>query len=338
MKEAKFYNKLKDKVVQCRLCNHFCVLEDQEIGFCYARQNIDGKLYSLVYDHPVSMGVDPIEKKPLFHFLPGSKSFSLGTFGCNFHCKNCQNYNISQEENIEEKNINLPYVTPEQIVQKAIDYNCASVAYTYVEPTIFVEYALDIMKLAHAKGLKNVWVSNGFMSPDALEKIMPHMDAINIDIKSFDNDFYKTNCQASLAPVLENLKTLKKNGVHLEVTTLIIPTLSDNIAMLKKIAKFIYKELGASTPWHISRFSGEISWKLKHLPETNLDTLEKTYDLAKKVGLNYVYMGNVLSEDKESTYCPNCNELVISRRYYNIKRFDKEGKCPKCGKKIGLIL
>ncbi len=338
MKEAMFYKNLGDGVVQCRLCNHFCLIEDRKLGFCYARKNINGKLYSLVYGHPVSMGVDPIEKKPLFHFLPGSNSFSLGTFGCNFHCKNCQNYEISQEENIEEANNNLPYIDPEKIVQKALDHHCASIAYTYIEPTIFAEYALDIMKLARAKGLKNIWVSNGFMSPELLEKLTPLMDAINVDLKSFDDSFYKTNCQASLAPVLENLKTLNKSEVHLEVTTLVIPELSDDIVMLEKIAKFIYKKLGATTPWHISRFSGEISWKLKHLPSTDLDILETTYNLAKKIGLKYVYMGNVDAPGKESTYCPACKELVVRRQYYDIKRFDKEGKCPQCAEEINLVL
>ncbi len=338
MKKAKFYKNLKNNLVQCRLCHHFCLLKNNELGFCYARKNINGKLYSLVYGHPVSMGIDPIEKKPLFHFLPGSNSFSLGTFGCNFHCKNCQNYEISQKENIEQANNNLPYIEPKKIVQKALNHHCTSIAYTYVEPTIFAEYALDIMKLARTKRLKNIWVSNGFMSPELLKKLIPIMDAINVDLKSFDDNFYKTNCQASLKPVLENLKTLKINKIHLEVTTLIIPQLSDDIKMLEKIAKFIYKKLGADTPWHISRFSGEISWHLKHLPATNLNILEKTYEMAKKNRLNYVYIGNVLTPNKENTYCPGCGKLIIRRFYYNIERFDKKRKCPKCGKKINLIL
>ncbi len=337
MPEARFYKRIKNDLLQCRLCSHYCVLKNNEIGFCNARKNKGGKLYSLVYGYPVAVNVDPIEKKPLFHFLPGSDVFSLGTFGCNFRCKNCQNYDISQESAIEEKNKALPFLAPEKIVAGALTYKTKSIAYTYVEPTIFGEYALDIMILARKKNLKNVWVSNGFMSEEFLKELLPLADAFNIDIKSFDNEFYKTNCSARLKPVLENVKKIKKFGKHLEITTLVIPTLSDNLRMLKKIAEFIYNELGAETPWHISRFSGEISWKLQNLPQTDLQLLEKVYEIGKKAGLKYVYLGNV-PDGKENTYCPKCNTLVIKRNYYNIERFDKNGKCPKCGEDLDMVL
>ncbi len=337
MQEARFYRKIKNDLLQCRLCSHYCILKNGEVGFCNARQNKGGKLYSLVYGYPVAVNVDPIEKKPLFHFLPGSDIFSLGTFGCNFRCKNCQNYDISQESAIEEKNKALPFVAPEKIVEGALAYKTNSIAYTYVEPTIFGEYALDIMTLAKEKNLKNVWVSNGFMSEEFLEELLPLADAFNIDIKSFDDEFYKTNCSAWLKPVLENTKKIKKFGKHLEVTTLVIPSLSDDLTMLKKIAKFIYNELGAETPWHISRFSGEISWKLQNLPQTDLRLLEKVYEIGKKAGLKYVYLGNV-PDGKENTYCPKCNTLAIKRNYYNIERFDKNGKCPKCGEDLDMIV
>lgn len=349
MQEARFYKKLKDDIVQCGLCNHFCVLKSGELGFCHARKNVDGKLYSLVYGYPVSVGIDPIEKKPLFHFLPGSDSFSFGTFGCNFRCKNCQNFTISQEDKIEEKvkgedkrgglrqgSKGFPFVPPQAIVNKAKDYKCQSISYTYVEPTIFAEYALDIMKLAHREGLKNVWVSNGFMSSEALNEIMPYLDAVNIDVKSFDEDFYRSNCQARLKPILENLKVLKENKIHTEITTLLIPTLSDSPEMIKKIARFIHDELGADTPWHLSRFSPEISWKLQALPKTDLRVLEEAYEIGKTVGLKNVYLGNMAPSDKENTYCSQCGEIAIERHYYKIKRFDKNGKCRNCGADLNI--
>ena len=336
MLEAKYYKKLQDNKVQCRLCNHFCALADGEVGVCHVRKNIKGKLYSLVYNHPVALNLDPIEKKPLFHFCPGSASFSLGTFGCNFRCKNCQNYEISQEAAVEEKVKRLPEITPEQIVQQALDTGAQSIAYTYVEPTIFAEYALDIMKLARKEGLKNIWVSNGFMSAEFLQDLLPLLDAINIDLKSFEDKFYREVAGGRLQPVLDNIKTVKQSSTHLEITTLVIPTLSDDLQMLQKIIDFVYTEAGPETPWHISRFSGAISWQLKHLPETDIKLLEKVYQEAKKRGLYYVYLGNVLDKDKENTYCSQCGALAIRRLGYQVERFDNNGRCSQCGADLNI--
>ncbi|MDD4902366.1 MAG: AmmeMemoRadiSam system radical SAM enzyme [Patescibacteria group bacterium] len=337
--QAKFYQKSSDNAVDCRLCNHFCHILPDNVGICTARKNIGGELYSLVYGRPAAINIDPIEKKPLYHFLPGSSAFSVGTLGCNFRCANCHNYEITQSKLDKTK---LPFVAPEEIIAGAERAQCQSIAYTYNEPTIFTEYALDIMKLARAEKLKNIWVSNGFMSPDCLEAIIPYLDAANIDLKSMADPFYNKVCHARVEPILENLKRIAsesaardsdgagKKGVHLEITTLVIPTLSDNLAMLKKIAEFIAKELGKDTPWHLSRFSPEISWKLKELPETSREILAEAYKIGKEAGLNFVYASGY----KDNTYCPNCGELAIERIYYQVKRFDQNGKCLKCGEQI----
>jgi pyruvate formate lyase activating enzyme len=329
LRPAKFYQKSDNNTIDCRLCHHFCHIFPDNVGICTARKNIGGELYTLVYGRPAAFNIDPIEKKPLYHFLPGSKAFSLGTLGCNFRCANCHNYEITQSKLEKSK---LPFVSPEEIIASAEQGLCRSIAYTYNEPTIFTEYALDIMKLAREKKLKNVWVSNGFMSDDCLEAIIPYLDAINIDLKSGEDSFYTKVCQALLAPILENLKTLHNAGVHLEITTLVIPTLSDNLAMLKKIAEFIANELGKDIPWHLSRFSPEISWKLKELPETSREILEKAYQIGKEAGLKFVYASGY----KDNTYCPNCGELAIERVYYNVKRFDKAGLCRKCGENLDI--
>ncbi|MDD5031880.1 MAG: AmmeMemoRadiSam system radical SAM enzyme [Patescibacteria group bacterium] len=336
MKEAKFYKQLDNNKVRCQLCSHFCAISEGQTGICRARKNQQGKLYSLVYGFPVALNIDPIEKKPLFHFQPGSLAYSLGTLGCNLGCANCQNWGISQAENIGDKMKYSDFIPPEKIIKNALAGDCASIAYTYNEPTIWTEYALAIMKLARENKLKNIWVSNGYMSSDCLDAILPYLDAINVDLKSMDEDFYLKNCRAKLAPVLDNLKRLKKEKVHTEITTLLIPSLSDDLEMLKKIAKFIARELGSETPWHISKFSPEISWKLKNLPETGDEIIYKAYEVGKKVGLKYVYAGNLPGDDKENTYCPNCGQLAIKRLGYQIKRLDKNGHCTKCGQDLNI--
>lgn len=334
--EAKFYLKLKNSAVQCRLCNHFCAIKNDETGTCGARKNEGGRLETLVYGRPAALQVDPIEKKPLFHFLPGSLIFSLGTYGCNFRCLNCLNYDLSQEKKIEEKNKVLPFLPPQKIVELALDSKCRSIAYTYNEPTIFTEYALDIMKLARAAGLKNVWVTNGFMSDESLSEILPYLDAANVDLKSNEENFYKKICGGRLAPVLKNLKTLKKTGAHLEVTSLVIPTLSVSEKNLKAIATFIKKNLGADTPWHLSRFSPGISWKLGGLKPTDMKTLGQAYKIGRAAGLKYVYLGNVVDK-KENTYCPECGSLNIERIGYNISRADHRGRCFKCQANLNIF-
>lgn len=299
VKEAHLYKKLSDKKVRCQNCAHYCLIEDGKRGICGVKENQNGKLYALNYGKAIAVNIDPIEKKPFFHFLPGSYSLSIATVGCNFRCKNCQNWDISQMPQLTGR-IEGERISPEEIVEMAVKNNLPSISYTYTEPTIFSEYALDIMKLAKKKGIKNCWVSNGFWSKELFELIFPYLDAANIDLKSFSDEFYVKHAGGNLKPVLETLKKIKtfrrglgQEKIWLEITTLIIPTLSDSKTIFKKIAKFIKEELGAETPWHITRFSGAISWKLKDLPDTPIETLKNAYKIGKEAGLKYVYIGNI---------------------------------------------
>lgn len=340
MKECLLYQKINDETIQCFNCSHFCKIKNGRTGICGIRQNIKGKLYLLAYDKAVAVNVDPIEKKPFFHFLPGTKAYSFGTIGCNFRCLNCQNYDISQMFESKGKverysELNWGYnISPEQIVAEALKNNCASIAYTYTEPTVFLEYALDTMKLAKKNGLKNVWVSNGFMSDQALDLIIPHLDAINIDIKFFDDKSYRLNCGASLHPILKNCQRIVKENIWLEITTLIIPTLSDDKQMFAQIAEFIKNKLGDFVPWHISAFSGTISWKLRHLPDTPLEVIKNAYKIGKNIGLKYVYGGNILDSEIENTYCSKCGKIAIKRIAYSVDMKMKNKKCKECGNLI----
>lgn len=343
MKESYLYQKLDGKKTRCQTCGHQCLIFPGKRGLCGVRENREGKLYLLVYGKAIACHIDPIEKKPFFHFLPGTQSLSIATIGCNLRCGNCQNYDISQvskkpeitSEEIQEMCEDLP---PEEIVQMTLKNKLPSISYTYTEPTIFLEYALDTMKLAKKASLKNTWVTNGFMSEEALDLIAPYLDAANVDLKSFSDDFYIKNCGARLQPVLDSLKRMKSKKIWLEITTLVIPTLSDSKKTFEDIAEFIKNELGPETPWHISQFSGAISWKLQHLPETPIETLKKAYEIGKKAGLKYVYTGNVPGLPSEDTHCPKCGTLVINRFGYTITRHDKDGKCPKCNEDLNLIL
>jgi len=335
-KEAYLYKKLKENKVQCQTCAHYCILSPGQRGKCGVRENIEGKLYALNYRKTIALNIDPIEKKPFYHFLPGSYSLSIATIGCNFVCKNCQNWDISQGFK-GAKEIPGEDISPEEIVKIAKENNLPSISYTYTEPTIFLEYALDTMKLAKKAGLRNCFVSNGFMSPESAKMIIPYLDANNIDIKSFDEKFYQEVCGAKLQPVLDTAKLMKKSGVWVEITTLVIPTLSDSKEMFKEIANFIAKELGSETPWHITQFSGKISWKLQHLPDTPIETLKLAYEIGKKEGLKYVYTGNVPGLPSENTFCPNCKSLCIKRDGYVVQRFDKKGRCPVCGTSLNII-
>lgn len=285
MKQAILYEKLDNKV-KCGVCNHRCVIGDGKKGICGVRKNEKGKLYSLVYGKAIAEHIDPIEKKPLYHFLPGTKTLSIATIGCNFKCLHCQNASISQADFISGKDL-----LPEKVVEDALRYNCPSISYTYTEPTIFVEYALDTMKLAKAKGLKNIWVSNGYMTKETLNLISPYLDAINIDLKAFTEKFYQEVCGAKLKPVLENLERIKKRKIWLEVTTLIISTKNDSPKELKNIAEFIKKHLGAETPWHVSRFFP--TYKLIDLPPTEVEKIYEAVEIGKKAGLKHVYGGNI---------------------------------------------
>ena len=297
MKEAYLYKKLKDNKVQCQNCALYCLIENKKRGICEVRENKDGKLYSLVYGKPCALNVDPIEKKPLYHFLPGTYSLSIATNGCNFACWNCQNWTISQTPKIFKK-IEGEEISSKEIVKIAKEKNLPSISYTYTEPAIFSEYALDIMRLAKKEGIKNIWVSNGFWSKELFHLIAPYLDAANIDLKGWSDEFYRKYCGGRLQPVLDTLKRLKDKKIWVEITTLVIPTLNDDEKTFKGIAKFIKEELGPETPWHISRFFGAVSWKLQNLPDTPIETLKKAREIGKKAGLKYVYIGNVLDAEQ----------------------------------------
>ncbi len=339
MRETILYEKFKDGRVKCNACNHHCIIKDGEHGICGVRKNENRKLLSLVYGKAAAINVDPIEKKPFFHFLPGSCSLSFGTFGCNFACAFCQNWTLSQPPKEKffwhDVNIGADWL-PAKIITEALKRECQSVAYTYNEPTVFLEYAFDTMKAVHEVGLKNIWVSNGYMTAEALNLILPYLDAINIDLKSFSENFYNRLCGGKLEPVLENIKRIKKAGVWLELTTLLIPDENDKSVELKKIAEFIFNKIGKETPWHISRFYP--AYKMKELPVTDIKTIEKAIKIGKQVGLKYVYAGNIPGSPYENTYCPRCNDVLIERANYIIRRFDKNGTCPHCKTKIDLIL
>ena len=336
MKEAVLYEKLKDKKVKCNLCNHRCFILPQKRGICGVRENHEGILYALTYGKAISEAVDPIEKKPFYHFLPGTKSLSIATLGCNFRCDNCQNWQISQGSKGEAiiEGYDLP---PEKVIADAKKEGCPSIAYTYTEPTIFFEYAFDCMKLAKKQGIRNVFVTNGYMTKEMLEISKGFLDAANVDLKFFDDKLYVSNCGGHLQPILDNLKAMRKLGIWVEITTLVIPTLSDSEEMFRGIAKWIYENLGPETPWHVSQFCGAISWKLQHIPDTPVETLEKAWKIGKEVGLKYVYTGNIPGHKAENTYCPKCGTLAINRINYMIHRYDKGGKCPRCGTSLDII-
>lgn len=339
MRQALFYEKLKDKKIKCNLCNHFCLITDGRRGLCGVRENKDGQLDTLVYGKVIASHVDPIEKKPLFHFLPGTESYSIATVGCNFRCSFCQNADVSQASKegyfFQKKEIPGEDITPEKIVREAIHNNCPSISYTYTEPTIFAEFALDTMKLARKEGLKNVWVSNGYTSQEALKVIVPYLDAVNIDLKFFRDDLYLRICGAHLDPVLETLKFYKKHKVWLEITTLLIPGQNDDEEQLADIAEFIAKELDEETPWHLSRFFP--MYQMTGVSPTPEETIYRAREIGKKAGLKYIYGGNLPGDAMENTFCPKCNELVIRRHGYSIERLDAKRKCPKCREKIDLI-
>lgn len=335
MHEAILYQKLNNNNVRCQACAHRCLIVPNKRGFCGVRENQKGKLYSLVYSKAVAINIDPIEKKPFFHWLPGSYSLSIATVGCNFRCLHCQNYDISQSPK-EAGQIFGENWPPEKIVEEALKSKVPSISYTYTEPTIFIEYALETMKLAKKKGLKNNWVTNGYMSEATLKLISPYLDAANVDLKFFQDDLYQKICGGRLQSVLDSLKWMKAHKIWVEVTTLVIPGYTDQGKQFEDIAKFIKNKLGAETPWHISRFYP--AYKMLNLSPTPPEIIHKAAEIGKKIGLKYVYTGNLPGDRGENTYCPKCGELVIQRIGYEISRFDKQGKCPKCEEKLDLIL
>jgi pyruvate formate lyase activating enzyme len=331
MKEAMLYNKIKDNYVQCDLCQHRCRIAEGKFGICGVRQNTGGILYSLVYGKAIATQTDPVEKKPMFHFQPGSKSFSIATVGCNFQCVFCQNSNIARMPG-DQGRIAGEDFSPEEVVKAAIKNGCKNIAYTYTEPTVYFEYAYDTARIAHENGLKNIFVSNGYMTPEAIEKITPFLDGINVDLKAFDDNIYKKYMGGHLDRMLESIKALYNAGIWMEITTLIVPTLNDTIEQIAGIAKFI-KNLSPDIPWHISRYHPSYKFtKAGPTPTAILHLAEKT---GREKGLHYIYIGNVWGDAGENTVCWNCGTVLISRRgFCVIKNSITEGKCPNCATKI----
>ncbi len=332
MKEAWLYEKLDGGRVRCHLCAHRCKIADGETGICGVRQNRQGVLYSLVYARPISQAVDPIEKKPLFHFYPGTTSYSVATVGCNFRCRFCQNADISQMPRDQGRIVGR-HVPPEDIVEDALATGCRSISYTYTEPTVFFEYTRDIAVLARQAGLANNYVTNGYMTAEMLETFFPYLDAANVDLKAFRDEFYRQQCGARLQPVLDSLRLMKQQGIWVEVTTLVIPGLNDDPGELRDLAGFIAQELGVETPWHVSRFHP--MYKMLDRGSTPVQTLERAWAIGKEAGLRYVYVGNVLGAPEEHTYCWNCGKRIIARFGFSVReRHVRDGKCEYCGAAI----
>jgi pyruvate formate lyase activating enzyme len=330
LKEALLYKKSVNHSVDCFLCNHYCKISEGNYGVCGVRQNVKGVLYSHVYGEVIAVNIDPIEKKPIFHVSPGSKSFSIATVGCNFHCAFCQNWQISQKKEAERLGIRSREISPEEIVEQAVKNNCKSISYTYTEPTVFFEFAYDISKLAKQRGLYNVFVTNGYMTKDAIEMIHPYLDAVNVDLKFFSDEHYRKVCGAKLEPVLDSIRCMHNLGIWIEVTTLVVPGQNDSEKELKGIAEFL-ANTGKEIPWHISRFHPD--YKMDNLRPTPVSVLEDAYNIGKAAGMRYVYIGNVLEEEK--TLCYNCGNELIARLGFEVVKYNiKDSKCPKCGNKI----
>ena len=327
--ETLIYEKLDKKKVKCHICRHFCIIKDGKRGICGVRENIGGRLMSLVYPKVIATSVDPIEKKPLFHLKPGSFSYSIATVGCNFKCAFCQNSNIAQMPQDCNGMIQGRDLSPESIVKEAIKTGCDSISYTYTEPTVFFELALETARLAKNQGLLNIFVTNGYMSTKLLDMVSPYLDAANVDLKAFNDRFYQTFCKARLEPVKENISYMKDLGILVELTTLLIPGLNDDENDIHAMAEYIANDLGQETPWHISRFHP--CYNMMDRPPTPVPALEKAYEAGKAAGLEYVYIGNVPGKSSENTYCHSCNELLVKRTAYQIENYLKEkGECPQC--------
>ncbi len=326
--EALLYAKEAQNRVRCGLCAHRCRIDSGKRGLCGVRENREGTLFSLIYGSILAENVDPIEKKPLFHVLPGSRSFSIAAAGCNFRCDFCQNHEISQMPR-EEGRIVGRARTPEEIVAQAVRSGSKSIAYTYTEPTVFLEYASETAGIAREKGLKNVFVTNGYMTPEMLKFIAPRLDAANVDLKSFRDDFYKKQCGARLQPVLDTLKKMKELGIWVEVTTLLIPRLNDGEEELRELAAFV-ASLGTETPWHISRFHPR--YRMTETPPTPVTAIHRAVQIGRSAGLKYVYSGNLPGDVGENTTCAHCGRLLISRCGFAVERLDLQGSaCPDCG-------
>ena len=327
--------KLDSCKILCQACSQSCTLNEGEYGICGVRKVEDGELRLLVYGIAAAVNVDPVEKKPMFHFLPKSRAFSIGTVGCNFSCTFCQNHDISQYPKENNHKIVGQELSPQDIVKLAKEHKCDSIAYTYNEPIVFFEYTYDTAKLAHENGLKNIYVTSGYETKKAIDLLEPYIDGMNIDIKSFSNEFYKEICGARLKPVLDTVKYAHEKGIWIEVTTLLISGKNDSDKEIREIARFL-ADLDRSIPWHISAFHP--MYKMLDVPRTPSSTLLRAYEIGQEEGLKYVYVGNIDDEDHESTYCPGCKERVIDRSghigQFVTNYIDKDGKCPYCGYKL----
>jgi pyruvate formate lyase activating enzyme len=317
--------------LHCFLCSHHCRIKEGRYGFCGVRQNRDGTLYTRSYGQIITANVDPIEKKPLYHFHPGTTAFSIATMGCNFHCDFCQNWQISQTSHRDGTAGERQNVEPREIARSAEERGCRTIAYTYTEPTIFFEYAYDTARLAKERGLANVFVTNGYMTPETLETAAPYLDGCNVDLKSFRDGFYKERCKARLRPVLDAVRKMRELGIWVEVTTLVIPGQNDGEDELASIAGFI-AETDADIPWHISRFHPD--YRLTDAASTPVSTLERARELGREAGLRYIYVGNVPGASAD-TLCPHCNASVVRRRAYAVSEQEVEnGRCPRCGEPV----
>jgi pyruvate formate lyase activating enzyme len=327
-KEALFYEKLPDGKTLCGICPRRCVVEDGKRGYCGVRENVQGTYYSVVYGRVCAYHVDPMEKKPLFHFLPGTTAFSLATAGCNLDCKFCQNWEISQEL---PENVAASYMPPASVVTGALRSKCPSIAYTYTEPTVYYEFMLDTAQRGHKAGLRSVMISGGYINPDPLALLAKNLDAIKIDLKGFTQDYYENICNGNLQSVLDTIVAVKKSGTWLEIVCLLVPTLNDDPKDIDAMSKWLVENIGADVPVHFTRFYP--TYKLTNIPPTPVDTVERARQVALARGLKYVYVGNVpAGHEGESTYCPSCGNVVVKRAGYTIlSNTITEGKCPKCG-------
>lgn len=325
--EASFYRPLNDGSVQCELCPNRCLLANNQRGLCKVRENINGKLYSLVYGKPVTINIDPIEKKPLYHFLPGAKAYSLATAGCNLNCQYCQNWDISQRRPEELQSTPM---TPSQVVEEAIKSEAQVIAFTYNEPTVWYEYMLDIAKEAQQKGLKTVMISSGYINKEPLKQLLPYLDAIKIDFKSFNSEVYQTLIRGKIEPVLENIKTVYQSGKWLEIVHLIVPGYTDNLEEIKNMCLWIKENTSENVPVHFSRFWPK--YKLLNLPPTDEEVVKKAREVCLEAGLKYVYTGNIEDEAGSVTYCPDNSQTVVKRHGYVIYEnlINSQGKADNC--------
>jgi len=325
--EARYYEKREGQGIECGICPRHCYVTNLERGYCGTRENRGDVYYTLVYGKPCAINVDPIEKKPLFHFYPGKTAFSLATAGCNVNCKCCQNWEISQSRPEQTQNIDLP---PDAAVDLCMDRGAPIIAYTYSEPTIFYEYMYDIAKRGHYHGIKSVMITGGYIEKEPLADLMPHLDAIKVDLKAIRPDYYRDYVDGELQPVLDRLVQIRTAGVWLELVYLVIPTVNDSDAEFTELARWIKANLGDDVPLHFSRFYPQ--YLLKNLPATPLATLERAYDISRSEGLQFVYLGNVPGHESESTRCPGCREIVIERRGYRVKGIHiTDNACDYCG-------